>query len=83
MTTTPHDRAGVMSAVDGAPTSPDRPLGSDHTPPTSRHQRRAEKQRLHEAQKKARAIDKTNDKRDQGRDKQGKKNKNKKQKKRK
>lgn len=49
----------------------------------SRRQRRAEKQRLHEAQKKARAIDKANDKQGQARDQQGKKNKDKKQKKRK
>lgn len=47
----------------------------------SRRHRRVEKQRLHEAQKKARAIDKANDKHNRGRDKQGKKNKDKKQKK--
>lgn len=72
-----------MSAVDDAPSSSDRPIGGDHAPPTSRRQRRADKQRLHEAQKKARAIDKANDTRNQGRDKQGKKNKDKKEKKRK
>lgn len=72
-----------MAAVAVAPMSPDRPISSDDAPPTSRRERRAEKQRLHEAQKKARAIDKANDTRNQGRDKQGKKNKDKKQKKRK
>ena len=47
----------------------------------SRRQRREERQRLHDAQKKARAIDRANDKRSQGRDKQAKKNKDKQQKK--
>lgn len=66
----------MMSAVN---TSSD----ASDTPRLSRQQRRAEKQRLYEAQKKARAIDKANDKRNQGRDKQGKKNQDKKEKKRK
>ena len=70
-----------MSGVDDAPSSPDRPISSDYAPAGSRRQRRADKQRLHEAQRKARAIDKANDKRHRGRDKQGKKNKDKKQKK--
>lgn len=50
-------------------------------PRSSRRRRREEKQRLHEAHRKARAIDKANDKRNAGRDKQGKKNKDKKEKK--
>jgi|GEM_PF-3822007 len=70
-----------MSGVDDAPTSSERPISSDDAPSGSRRQRRAEKQQLHEAQKKARAIDKANDKRSQGTDKKARKNKDKKQKK--
>lgn len=48
---------------------------------TTRRERREEKQRLHEAHKKARAVDKANDKRARGRDKTDKKNTDKKRKK--
>ena len=76
-----------MSALAAAISSPVRATGEDDArdgpPPLSRRQRREEKQRLHEAQKKARMVDKANDKQRQGRDKQGKKNQDKKQKKRK
>ncbi|MFP5361554.1 MAG: hypothetical protein ACLGI5_02345 [Thermoleophilia bacterium] len=72
-----------MPALDDASATSDRPISSDEAPAGSRRRRREAKQRLHEAQKKARAIDKTNDRRNRGRDKQDKKNKDKKEKKRK
>lgn len=53
----------------------DTPPGRPGEAPTqlSRRERRTEKRRLHEAQKKARAVDKANDKRYKGANRQEKK----------